>query len=208
MDNQGRTIGLTIVITCVVAVLLLATVVYAGVYNVAASSPHGGVVAGILGTVAERSIETHAAGIELQEVGAAAEEEGAEHFHAMCVQCHGAPGVARSEIGEGLNPIAPELSEGAAAEFTEAEIFWIIRNGIRFTGMPSFQASHTDEQIRGLAAFVKSLDGMTPAEYEAIMRRIMDRNGGVLPGSSGGHMHGEPEPSSHTHEPGTPPHID
>jgi mono/diheme cytochrome c family protein len=188
--TTARIVAVTVAVTLVVTAILGMTFVYSGLYNVSAASSHSGLVAGALHTIADRSIDTHAAHApEPPVIDSAAMLEGAEHFHAMCAVCHGAPGFAREEIAEGLNPDAPELSKHAAGEFSEAQLYWIIRNGIKFTGMPSFEKSHTDEQIWAIAKFTKSLDGMTDAQYEAVIRRVMAANGGVMPGTQPQHMH-------------------
>ena len=91
--------------------LALVALIYSGEYNVAASKPHYPVVEWALATTMERSVRDHAAGIEVPPLSdSALLRTGFEHFEAMCVTCHGAPGVERSEIGKGLTPQPPELS--------------------------------------------------------------------------------------------------
>jgi mono/diheme cytochrome c family protein len=189
--TNPRSIAITVVVTFAVVLLLAATYVYSGLYNVSAAVPHGGIVASALHTISDRSIATHAKAPPAPAMDAAALLEGAEHFHEMCVTCHGAPGVPRDEIGEGLNPEAPELSRHAAGEYTEQQLFWIIKNGIKFTGMPSFEKSHTDEQIWAMSKFVKRMDGMSDAQYEEVIRAVKAANGGVMPG------HGDAPPHVH-----------
>ena len=176
-----RIIGLTIVVTFVVAFILAATFVYAGAYNVAASVPHMRVTEKILDEVSDRSIAARAGTAKAPPMDSLALLNGAEHFHKLCVVCHGAPGVPKSVIAEGLNPSAPELSRHAARTMTEAELFWVIRNGIRMTGMPGFEQSQTDEQIWQVAAFIKTMNGMSEAQYEAVIRAVMRSNGGQMP---------------------------
>lgn len=183
--NTARVIGITAGVTLVVTAVLALTFMYSGLYNVSAASSHKGVVAAARSTISDRSIDTHArTTMAPPPIDSLAMLEGAEHFHAMCAVCHGAPGVARGEIAEGLNPEATELSKHAAGEFSEAQLFWIIKNGIKFTGMPSFEKSHTDEQMWAIAKFTKSLDGMTDAQYEAVIRAVMATHGGVMPGTA------------------------
>ncbi|MEO5511145.1 MAG: cytochrome c [Longimicrobiales bacterium] len=189
MNSNARTILLAVVITCLVSVLLTATCVYSGMYNVSAAGRQQGIAAAALRTIADRSIRSHATAVVPPLVDSLAIESAALRFHTECVVCHGAPGVPRGEIGEGLNPAAPELSARAARVRSEPELFWIIRNGIRFSGMPSFQQSHSDDQIWAIARFVKQMDGMTELRYEAIFRAIMLKNGGVLPGVPAGAAH-------------------
>lgn len=187
--KDGRSVAITVAVTLAVVLLLGMTFMFSGLYNVSAAESHRGLVAAVLSTIADRSINTHARATASPPIDSAGMLEGAEHFHAMCAVCHGAPGVARGEVAEGLNPEAPELSKEAAGEFSEAQLYWIIKNGIKFTGMPSFEKSYTDEQIWEIAKFTKSLDGMTDAQYEAVIRAVMAANGGVVPGAPPQHIH-------------------
>ena len=122
----------------------------------------------------------------------------------MCATCHGAPGVKISEIGQGLNPYPPELVRESAEE-EPAELFWIVKHGIKMTGMPAFGATHSDEEIWDIVAFMKRMSKLSPQEYQALVQEA-----GL--GEAGGHEHehgaeetGKP---GHTHAPGTPPHQD
>jgi mono/diheme cytochrome c family protein len=93
-------------------------------------------------------------------------QEGARDFaRAGCVHCHGAPGVKWSKFSEGLNPDPPDLKD-VANERTAPAIFWVIKNGIRMTGMPSFgKAGLADDEIWHLAAFVKAIPKISDADY-------------------------------------------
>ncbi len=93
-------------------------------------------------------------------------QQGARDFaNAGCVHCHGGPGVKWSKFSEGLNPDPPDLKD-VANERSAAGIFWVIKNGIRMTGMPSFgKAGLTDDQLWHLAAFVKAIPKVSDADY-------------------------------------------
>jgi mono/diheme cytochrome c family protein len=93
-------------------------------------------------------------------------QEGARNFaNAGCVHCHGGPGVKWSKFSEGLNPDPPDLKD-VAGERSAKAIFWVVKNGIRMTGMPSFsKAGLTDDQIWHLAAFVKAIPKVSEADY-------------------------------------------
>jgi mono/diheme cytochrome c family protein len=90
------------------------------------------------------------------------------HFRTMCVACHGEPGGKPSEMGHGLNPKAPELSE-VVGRWSDSELHWIIANGIRMTGMPAFGATHKDEEIWALVEFLRTLSGRSPAQYRSLV---------------------------------------
>src|SRR5207248_10259049 len=76
-----------------------------------------------------------------------------------------APGKERGEVGQGLNPRPPSLSD-AAPGWTPSELFWIVKNGIRMTGMPALGPTHEDDRIWAIISFVEQLPSMTPAEYQ------------------------------------------
>jgi len=92
-------------------------------------------------------------------------KEGALDFSEMCVGCHGAPGEERGEIGKGLNPSPPSLAE-VVPSWSSAEIFWILKNGIRMTGMPAFGPTHSNDRLWSIVAFVKQLPKMTADDYK------------------------------------------
>ncbi len=94
---------------------------------------------------------------------------GLAHYKGMCVGCHGAPGVDPSEAGEGLNPPASDLTLGRVQKRTDGELFWLIQNGVRMTGMPAFGPTHKDEEIWKIVAFLRHLPALTPEE-EKILR--------------------------------------
>jgi mono/diheme cytochrome c family protein len=93
---------------------------------------------------------------------------GLAHYKSMCVTCHGAPGVDASEAGVGLNPPAPDLSLGRVQKRTDGELFWLVQNGIRMTGMPAFGPTHKDEEIWKIVAFLRHLPALTPEEEKAL----------------------------------------
>ena len=84
-----------------------------------------------------------------------------------CVNCHGGPGVEWAKFSEGLNPAPPDLKE-VAGGLTPQEVFWVVKHGIRMTGMPSFAAAGmTDEEIWSISAFVKALPRTSEDEYKS-----------------------------------------
>jgi mono/diheme cytochrome c family protein len=144
---------------------------YSGRADVAATSPHWAMTRWVLSTAMENAVERQARPITpapfLDEP--ARLEAGAVAYDAMCAQCHGAPGVKRGVVGEGLNPEPPDLGK-SAEKWRLAEIFWITKHGIRMTGMPAFGSTHSDEELWEVVAVVKRLPDMSSAEY----RRLAD----------------------------------
>ncbi len=159
-----KIIGILILIVLVASVVFLGFV-YSGFFNVAATSSDPAFVNWIMSTTSDKSIERHAKTVALPNTPPDT-AKGFEHYDAMCVACHGAPGVSPDKMAKGLNPPPPELDE-AAAEFTLAELFWTIKNGIKWTGMPAFGTTYPDENIWAIAAFVQSLPSLNEEQYAA-----------------------------------------
>jgi mono/diheme cytochrome c family protein len=90
------------------------------------------------------------------------------HYREMCVTCHGAPGVDASEIGEGLNPPPPDLTLPRVQGRPDGELFWIVSNGIRTTGMPAFGPSHKPEEIWKIVSLIRHLPELTAEEQKAL----------------------------------------
>ncbi len=167
--KRGRRTILTIVVTFVVsvgiAVILGLVVVFSGVVNVAATTPDLPIVAWVLNTTMEHSVEAHARDVVVPADYSKPDiEVGRKHYGDICELCHGAPGVEPEWPGQGLQPYPPDLTR-TADDWTPAEVFWIISNGIKMTGMPAAGPSHSDSEIWDLTAFVKSLPSMTPEQY-------------------------------------------
>ena len=166
-------------VAATVAVILLAGLafLYSGVYHVGATDRHWDLTHWLLNTARVRSIKAHAAGIPMP-AGLGDEARivmGTEHFAAHCAVCHGAPGVPKGDIAAGLYPQPPNLAD-AAARFSPAELFWILKNGIKMSGMPSW-ADHSDDELWATVAFLEKLPGMSEQEYAGLVMASM-RHGG------------------------------
>ncbi len=93
---------------------------------------------------------------------------GMAHYRENCVLCHGAPDVKPAELAVGLNPQAPKLETADAQSLSDGKLFWIIKHGVRMTGMPAFAETHTDEEIWHIVTFVRHLPKITNAEKETL----------------------------------------
>lgn len=197
MKRPLITVLITIAAVIAVAVAAGLLVIYTGAYNVAATTPHAPVTRWALNTLQQTSVADRAESVEgAPPADSVSLAHGFDHFHAMCVQCHGAPGLDRGELGKGMTPTPPRLEE-EAAEWSDAELFWITKHGIRLAGMPAFGVTHGDAELWAIVAFVRRLETMTEQEYADLVRKqSAGREAGAEGGESGGH----------THAPGTPAH--
>lgn len=161
-----KVIGILIAIAAV-GIAAAAGLVYSGWYNVAASEPHTRVTRAVLDTVVKNSVEAHARNLRPPAMPPEMARIGASHYAENCVVCHGAPGLKRSELSRGLTPRPPELSE-AATEWTPSELFWIIKYGIKMTGMPAWGVTHSDDELWPIVAFITQLPDMSAEQYEKL----------------------------------------
>lgn len=156
-------------VLAIVAAVAGAIYFFGGFYNVAALEPDNKVVAWALSSVRNASIDMRAPNtppVNLDDP--AIIQAGARAFATRgCVACHGAPGADWAKFSEGLRPDAADLSEVAKTR-SPGEIFWVIKNGINMTAMPSFARIQVgDDEIWKIAAFVKKLPTVSPENYKA-----------------------------------------
>jgi len=159
---------------CALALLAIAgaAYIYSGQYDVAASTPHGSLEKWVLSTAMTHSVVSRADNIgEPPTFTDEMVRDGFAHYDDMCATCHVGPGIEQSEISKGLNPPAPNIAEAVKA-WTPRQLFWIIKNGVKMTAMPSFGATHNDQQVWNIVAFVEKLPGMSPQEYERLKQTV------------------------------------
>lgn len=187
------------VIVAVAAALVLAT----GTWNVAASRAPSRLESRLALYAATRSIQKHAPTRTIPATGADALRGGLSHFKENCVMCHGAPGVPEDELGMGLNPPAPDLTLPQIQKMTDGQLFWVIQNGIRMTGMPAFGPTHSEREIWMMVAFVRHLPEITAAEQQALKAGREEEEEHHQEGAAGGEKSGTgetPAPSGDEHE--------
>ena len=173
-----------------VAVAAAAGFIWSGFYNMAADDPHYPMTTSLLEAMRERSVETRAGLLTVPDITDPARiTQGAGNYNAMCMGCHLAPGMGDTELSRGLYPAPPNLSK---VTVDAAEAFWVIKHGIKASGMPAWGRSMGDEYLWNMAAFLQQLPKLSPTEYQ------------VMVASSGGHDHGGGETRPHGHPEGTP----
>ncbi len=93
------------------------------------------------------------------------------HFADHCAICHGNEGTGDTPIGKGLYPKPPDLRAEETQKLSDGELFWIIENGVRFTGMPAFGGSHgSEEDSWKLVRFIRHLPQLSADERMEMQR--------------------------------------
>lgn len=154
-----------------------AVFIWSGAYNIAADEPHWPLTERVMETLRDRSIAERASDIAVPRL----EDEsliraGAGNYDAMCAGCHLKPGVENTEQSVGLYPAPPNLARKPVDD--PAAAFWVIKHGIKMSGMPAWGESMEDEYIWGMVAFLRQLPDMSADHYDELVE------------ASGGHRHG------------------
>jgi hypothetical protein len=103
-------------------------------------------------------------------------QEAMAHFADHCAPCHGNDGNGDTLYGKGLYPKPPDLRLAETQKLSDGELFWIIENGIRFTGMPAF-APHGSQDDWKLVLFIRLLPQLTMEERVEMERDNRSRRG-------------------------------
>lgn len=206
----------------IVAIVLAMAVgfVWSGAYNVGADDSHTRPVHTVLEAARNRSIDTRASKLQLPAnlTDPARIRQGAGNYDAMCTGCHLGPGMTGTELSRGLYPAPPNL---AKTPVDPARAFWVIKHGIKASGMPAWGKSMKDEYIWNMAAFLQELPKLDAAQYEALVASSGGHSHGGTESEPQGHAESVPVPTEHhkataaklvdeskphTHAPGTSPH--
>jgi cytochrome c553 len=148
------------------AVLAGATVFWFGWISISASSGHWAVTSWVLHTAMERAVKSRSAHIEPPPdlVDAARVRRGAGHFETGCAPCHGSPARPRGAVADAMTPYPPVLP-GRISEWEPRQLFWIVKHGVKYTGMPAWPAQSRDDEVWAVTAFLLSLPGMSAEAY-------------------------------------------
>lgn len=172
-------------VTGAVTVTLATAMTAASLFTVSARDPHWDLTTKVVESFRRWSIATQAAGIQVPALGDRAQLiQGVVHYHAHCGVCHGGPGYEAGDIGQGMYPRPANLKD-VAIRHTPAELFWIVKNGIKMTGMPAW-ADHGDEELWPVVALLTAFPTMTPEVYAQLVAE-------GRPAPSGPHAHAQPE---------------
>jgi mono/diheme cytochrome c family protein len=143
---------------------------FGGFYSVAGTAGDPKLVTWALVHVRQASIDRYSAGLSPPaSLDAPATVQAGARAYAQrgCVNCHGGPGAEWAKFSEGLRPDPPDLND-VVKEREPRELFWVIKNGINMTGMPSFGLIEVpDTEIWSIVAFLKKLPTVTPENFKA-----------------------------------------
>lgn len=97
-------------------------------------------------------------------------KESAHHFADHCASCHGNDGSGATEMGRNLFPRVPDMRANATQRLSDGELYYIIHNGVRWTGMPAWGEANNDPDSWKLVLFIRHLPQLTPDEIRDMER--------------------------------------
>src|SRR5262245_43528097 len=92
----------------------------------------------------------------------------ADHYGDHCATCHGSDGRGQTVVGENMYPKSPNLADAAVQRLSDGELFFIIQNGVRWTGMPAWKHDHSAEETWRLVSFIRAIPTLTQSDLEAV----------------------------------------
>jgi cytochrome c553/cytochrome c5 len=156
-------------------------VVASGIVPIKASSGHWAITAWFLHFAMRRSVATHTLGLEapaLDEPGLIL--KGAGHYETGCRPCHGSPELAPPKIVRRMTPHPPHLPP-RLSQWDPEGLFYIVKHGVKFTGMPAWPALQRDDEVWAVVAFLRTLPDLDAEAYRRLVHGESAPNPGVEP---------------------------
>jgi cytochrome c553 len=146
-------------------IVLVLAIAYSGIFNIAASAGHPAWLEWLLTLGKERSVIVNSKPVDAPELNLVELVPlGAAHFQGGCATCHRMPGQVLNPVYDQMLPPPPDLKIRAPM-WTREQLFWIVRHGIQFTGMPSWSGQDRDDEVWAVVAFLEALPTMKPEDY-------------------------------------------
>lgn len=150
---------------------------YSGVYPVGADVPHNDVTGWLLKTTREESVKNAAEDINVPPLDDADMLlAGGPDYNDMCSGCHLKPGETENDLTLGLYPKPPNLASASHADNGDTrelarQQFWVIKHGIKASGMPAWGPTHDDQRIWNMVAFLQKLPELNEIQYQVLTAR-------------------------------------
>jgi cytochrome c553 len=150
------------------ALAIVTLVILSGAPNIKASSRHWPITSWILDFTKRRSVATHATATTVPNLDDfSLIRKGAAHYELGCRTCHGSPKSPRPTIPMGMTPHPADLPK-LVGRWKPEELFYIVKHGIKFTGMPAWPAATRDDEVWAVVAFLRRLPGLTAEDYQRL----------------------------------------
>jgi mono/diheme cytochrome c family protein len=170
---MSRTLKISLVFAAVLAVGVIGAGLFveSGFYNIGADDHHTKIVLAMIEQLRERSIAVRARAVEAPPLEDPKRVmAGAQRYAALCVGCHLAPGVTKSDIRPGLYPHPPNLAQEDTKDTQRA--FWIIKHGIKMSAMPAWGKTLDDAAIWDIVSFIPKMPDMSADQYRQLSNSL------------------------------------
>lgn len=158
----------TLAAVAVLGIAGVAAFVWSGLYDISATDQHLAPTYRLLDIAMRRSVRQRAEDIAVPDLKDPKRIElGFSLYRAHCEHCHGAPGIAPAPFALGMTPVPVPLVHTARA-WPAADMFWVVKEGIKMTGMPAWKYRMTDAEIWAVVAFLPAMAQLTPQQYAAL----------------------------------------
>jgi cytochrome c553 len=152
-----------------------------GVMPIKASSGHWPITEWFLHFAMRRSISFHTLGLEAPSLdNSQAVLKGAGHYETGCRPCHGSPGERLPKIAQGMTPFPPYLPPQVTLWQPE-ELFYIVKHGVKFTGMPAWPTQQRDDEVWTMVAFLLTLPTLDGHGYHQLVHGDTDSSRAGVP---------------------------
>lgn len=173
----GWTLGIATVI--VLAGVAAAAIVFGGMYDTSAKTQHSKLVAWGIHHTMMHSVQRRAAQTGPLP-GTASFWSGAREYQAHCLSCHGGTGMDRAPWAKAMLPTPPFLVD-SSSHWSRAELYAIVHDGVKMTGMPAWGEIESDRQVSDVVAFLQVMPRLTPLQFQQVMAKAgaQPLNGGA-----------------------------
>ena len=169
-----KAILLTLIALGVSGAALAAVVIALGLPSTSARPPHMSGTTWLLHTVFKRSVSARATTEPPADLASAGRVKlGAQHYENVCSKCHGGPDLGQNPIALSMRP-RPQHLPAVVDQFTDAELFVILQNGVRFSAMPAWPTTANQDEIWSIVAFLRELPEMDGATYADMVKPVAD----------------------------------
>lgn len=161
------------ILAVVVIILIIESIAFfayvnSGKFNLAVGTPYPPGMIVMLEKARDESILKASKNVLIPaDFEAMSTSRGARIYKQVCINCHGEPGKDATKFGKALDPVPPDLRE-SGEEMNPEPIFWIIKNGIKMTGMPAVGKLYKEEDLWSITAFIKKLPLLYPEKTNHI----------------------------------------
>ena len=145
-------------------------VIFGGLYDTSARSGHSKTIAWAIHKTMIHSVQRRASDlVSLPET--ASFWSGARDYESHCLSCHGGPGVDRASWAKGMLPTPPFLVD-TSSHWSRRELYMIVHDGVKMTGMPAWGQVESDRQVSDVVAFLQVMPKLTPRQFQQAMGKV------------------------------------